>query len=63
MAPGIDVNTSRSLGLRLVSGLTRQLGGTVEILRGGPGAAFRIRFPARSAQPGDAPAGSIAPTP
>jgi PAS domain S-box-containing protein len=49
MPPGIDVNTSRSLGLRLVSSLARQLGGSVEIVRG-PGTAFRIRFPARSPQ-------------
>jgi two-component sensor histidine kinase len=54
LAPEIDVTTSRSLGLRLVASLARQLGGTVEIIRGS-GTAFQVRFPARSVQPRDRP--------
>ena len=62
MSPEVEVNTSRSLGLRLISGLTRQLGGAVDIVRGGPGTAFRIRFPVRSALAEDGPAGPGAPS-
>jgi len=59
MAPEIDVATSRSLGLKLVTSLARQLGGTIEIARG-PGTAFQIRFPVRSAQSQDTPSGPTA---
>jgi len=48
MRADVDLHTSRSLGLRLVSSLARQLHATVEIARD-EGTAVRIRFPA---QPG-----------
>jgi PAS domain S-box-containing protein len=59
MAPDLDVATSRTLGLKLVTSLARQLGGAVEIVRGG-GTAFQIRFPVRSAQTQDTPTGPTA---
>jgi two-component sensor histidine kinase len=46
---GLDVETARTLGLRLVGLLARQLGGTVSLRRADPGAeallAFRIERP------------------
>ena len=43
----LDIETVRSLGLRLVEMLTRQLQATLEIDRGrGKGTAFKITFPA-----------------
>ncbi|WP_018260767.1 sensor histidine kinase [Methylobacterium sp. WSM2598] len=45
LPPGFDPETSRSLGLRIVRSLARQLGGEVEITSG-PGVTTRVRFPA-----------------
>ncbi len=41
---GLDFRNAQSLGLRLVCGLTEQLGGTIELGREG-GTRFLIRFP------------------
>ena len=41
---GLEVGRSRSLGLKMIHSLTRQIGGQVEIRRG-TGVEFRIRFP------------------
>jgi PAS domain S-box-containing protein len=43
---GVDVASTSSLGLRLVTALTEQLGGSMRLVREG-GTAFRISFPAR----------------
>lgn len=43
----LDWRQSRSLGLRLVSNLTRQLSGTIDLLDH-EGTAFRLTFPAQS---------------
>ncbi|MGC2659382.1 MAG: chemotaxis protein CheB [Bryobacteraceae bacterium] len=44
LPPGLDAAATKSLGLRLVSMLVRQLRGTLEIGKG-PGARFSIKFP------------------
>ena len=41
---GLDVNLAESLGLRVVSGLARQIGGTLTV-ENQSGTAFRIQFP------------------
>jgi len=43
---GLDLETTTSLGLQLVSLLTDQLGGSIQIERGGP-TRFHLRFPIR----------------
>ena len=43
LPPGLDVRTSETLGLKLVDGLVRQLGGTIDVASA-PGARFTIRF-------------------
>lgn len=43
LPPGLDVRSSGTLGLKLVDGLARQLGGTIEVAPP-PGARFTIRF-------------------
>lgn len=47
--PGhIDLHESKTLGLRLVSGLAvQQLGGCIDIDRSDRGAAYRLRFKRR----------------
>jgi two-component sensor histidine kinase len=47
---GFRVESSKSLGLRIVQILTRQLKGTVEVHRDG-GTRFRICFPENSSHP------------
>ena len=46
MSAEVDLQTSQSLGLRLVSSLARQLGATVDVVRDG-GVAVTVRFPAQ----------------
>lgn len=41
---GVDVNTSKSLGLRLVRLLTQQIRGSFELVRSSPGTSARLRF-------------------
>ncbi|HTY51840.1 MAG TPA: PAS domain S-box protein [Methanomicrobiales archaeon] len=48
---GLDIRTLNSLGMKLINGLTRQLGGTLEHVAG-HGAHFRITFPAGSPEGG-----------
>lgn len=45
LPPGLSVAGMASLGLRIVEGKTRELGGRLR-LGGGPGGRFEIRFPA-----------------
>ncbi|MFZ1829810.1 MAG: PAS domain S-box protein [Candidatus Competibacteraceae bacterium] len=45
LPPGLDIEQSDTLGLQLVAGLARQLGGAVET-RTAAGTVFRIAFPA-----------------
>src|SRR5262245_39838557 len=40
----VDVNTSRSLGLRLVRLLTQQIRGSFELVRSSPGTSARLQF-------------------
>ena len=40
-----DVNTKKSLGLRLVRSLTRQIRGSFELVRTEPGTSARVQFP------------------
>lgn len=42
---GLDVNTRKSLGLRLVRSLTKQIRGSFELLPNQPGTSARVRFP------------------
>jgi PAS domain S-box-containing protein len=51
LPPGLDVRTQGTLGIRLIDGLTKQLGGTLEVLSG-EGTRFRILFPAESSKEG-----------
>jgi PAS domain S-box-containing protein len=44
LAPGFDLGKTSSLGLQLVTTLTRQLNGRLDI-GGGPGAKFSVTFP------------------
>ena len=46
LPPGIDLDAVVSLGLQLVSHLTRQLGGTMDVVRHA-GTAFNLRFPVK----------------
>ncbi len=41
----LDVNSNRSLGLRLVRSLTKQIGGSFELLRTEPGTLAQLEFP------------------
>ena len=43
---GVDFRNTKSLGLQLVCALTDQLGGTIELDKGGSGTEFKITFPA-----------------
>jgi PAS domain S-box-containing protein len=47
IAPNIDLQTHRSLGLRLIRTLARQLDGNVDVELAHPGTTFRLRFPLR----------------
>ena len=47
ISPNIDLNKHRSLGLRLIRTLARQLDGQVDIVPARPGTAFRLSFPLR----------------
>ncbi|MGA2933714.1 MAG: PAS domain S-box protein [Methanomicrobiales archaeon] len=51
LPPGLDIKTLNTLGMRLINGLTKQLGGTIEI-QGTEGTHFRITFPGEGAQGG-----------
>jgi two-component sensor histidine kinase len=42
---GLDVNSNRSLGLRLVRSLAKQIRGSFELLRTEPGTSARVEFP------------------
>ena len=42
---GFDVNTNKSLGLRLVRSLTKQIRGSFELVRTEPGTSARVQFP------------------
>jgi PAS domain S-box-containing protein len=44
----LDVNSNHSLGLRLVRSLTKQIGGSFELLRTEPGTSAQIEFPVGS---------------
>jgi two-component sensor histidine kinase len=44
LPPGLDLSATRSLGLRLVKLLVRQLGARLEV-GAGPGASFTVVFP------------------
>jgi len=50
LPPGFDVERSDSLGLQLVTNLTRQLRGTLHVDSSAAGTAFRVSFPAPEAQ-------------
>jgi two-component sensor histidine kinase len=41
---GLDVNTSQSLGLKLVRLLTQQISGSFELVRSSPGTSARLQF-------------------
>ena len=41
----LDVNTKKSLGLRLVRSLTKQIRGSFELVRNEPGTSARVHFP------------------
>jgi two-component sensor histidine kinase len=41
----LDVNSNHSLGLRLVRSLTKQIGGSFELLRTEPGTSAQLEFP------------------
>ena len=45
LPPGLDIKTLNTLGMRLITGLTKQLGGTAEV-QCTEGTHFRITFPA-----------------
>ena len=45
MAADVDPSRSTSLGMRLIHGLTEQLGGTVQIEAANPGTRFVIQAP------------------
>jgi len=46
LPPGLDLEKTDTLGLRLVHGLAvSQLGGSIEVGKAGKGASFIIRFP------------------
>ncbi|HUK93228.1 MAG TPA: hypothetical protein VLU98_04245, partial [Methanomicrobiales archaeon] len=47
LPPGLDVRTLNTLGMKLINGLTRQLGGALENPPGA-GTRFRIAFPSGS---------------
>lgn len=51
MPPDIDIERTRSMGLRLVNGLARQVGGTASIVRD-HGAEVRVTFPLPGKHPG-----------
>jgi PAS domain S-box-containing protein len=44
--PGFDANSKKSLGLRLVRSLTKQIRGSFELVRAEPGSSARLQFPA-----------------
>jgi PAS domain S-box-containing protein len=46
LPPGFDPKTSRGLGMRIMQGMTHQLGGSLEIDRTPPGTAFILDVPA-----------------
>jgi two-component sensor histidine kinase len=52
----LDVRTARSLGVRLVRTLARQLDGTIEYRSADPGAEVRLTFPLAHDPKGRAPA-------
>ena len=44
---GVDFRQTASLGMQLVTTLTDQVSGTIELVSSGGGTEFQIRFPAR----------------
>ncbi len=44
---GFDIAKSTTLGLRLVSSLTGQLGGTLSVMKNDPGTTITVQFPTR----------------
>jgi two-component sensor histidine kinase len=42
-----DVTANKSLGLRLVRSLTKQIGGSFELVGTDPGTSARVQFPVR----------------
>jgi len=51
LPPGLDITKLNSLGMRLINGLTKQLGGTLEV-SGNGGTRYHITFPAGSGKEG-----------
>lgn len=45
LPPDFDTNNSSGLGMRLITGFTRQLRGSLEVLSRKPGTEFRVTFP------------------
>jgi two-component sensor histidine kinase len=45
LRPGFDIKETETLGLQLVTNLTRQLKGSLKVSSGPGGAAFHLRFP------------------
>ncbi len=50
LPPNFDITTTRSLGLRLVSALTQQIGGVLEYTSEGRGTVFAIRFSSQDSE-------------
>lgn len=48
----VEASSRASLGMRMIRSLAMQLGGEVELRRGGPGAAFAFRIPRERHHPG-----------
>jgi PAS domain S-box-containing protein len=46
--PDVDVNSKKSLGLRLVRSLTKQIRGSFELVRNEPGTSARVQFPIKT---------------
>ncbi|MGK7868679.1 PAS domain-containing protein [Falsiroseomonas sp. E2-1-a20] len=51
LPPGFDPKASRGLGMRIMQGMTHQLGGTLEIDRTPPGTGFTLDIPASRPAP------------
>jgi PAS domain S-box-containing protein len=61
LPPDFDAERTRTLGMRIITALTRQIGGAMEIIRASVGATFRITVPSSQHSCGgesDEPAGN-----
>lgn len=58
LPPGFDSRASRGLGMRIMQGMTHQLGGRLEIDRTPPGAGFIVDVPATRPTAATAPSGA-----